>query len=136
MLAIVVVSWWLRWKGELFEAGWFHRLCMLASPLGFFAVLAGWATTEVGRQPWTVYGLLRTADSVSPSLTGADVAVSFVAYTVVYIVMFAAGIALMVRIVRRGPAAPDEPDESDVIESGRPQGPVEALPRAESGSRA
>ena len=44
--------------------------CPLASPLGFLAVLAGWTTTEVGRQPWTVYGLLRTADSVSPSLTG------------------------------------------------------------------
>ena len=44
------------------------------APLGFVAVLAGWTTTEVGRQPWTVYGLLRTADSVSPSLTGGDVA--------------------------------------------------------------
>ena len=133
MLAIVAVSWVLRWKGKLFEAGWFHRLCVLASPLGFFAVIAGWATTEVGRQPWTVYGLLRTANSVSPSLTGADVAISLAAYSVIYIVMFAAGIALMVRIVQRGPAAPDEPE---IIESGRPQLPVEALPRAELGSGA
>ncbi len=132
MLAIVVISWWLRWREELFDTGWFLQICTLASPLGFLAVLAGWTTTEVGRQPWTVYGLLRTADSVSPSLTGADVAVSFVAYAIVYIVMFAAGVALMVRIARRGPAEPET--EPDIIESGRPQAPVEALPR--SGSEA
>jgi len=128
MRAIVVISWWLRWRDELFEARWFLGLCTLASPLGFFAVIAGWTTTEVGRQPWTVYGLLRTADSVSPSLTGADVVVSFVAYAVVYVVMFAAGVALMVRIARRGPAEPET--EPDFIESGRPRTPVEALPRA------
>ena len=128
MFVIVAASWLLRWRDELFEAGWFLQICTLASPLGFLAVLAGWATTEVGRQPWTVYGLLRTADSVSPSLTGADVAVSFIAYAVVYVVMFAAGVALMVRIARRGPAEPDT--EPDFIESGRPQAPVEALPRA------
>ncbi len=133
MLAIVIVSWWLRWKGRLFDSGWFLGLCVLASPLGFFAVLAGWATTEVGRQPWTVYGLLKTADSVSPSLTGADVAISFAAYSVVYLVMFSAGVALMVRIVNRGPVEPDEPD---IIESGRPQRPVEALPHAQGGSEA
>ena len=128
MLAIVVLSWWLRWKGQLFQAGWFLWICTLASPLGFFAVLAGWVTTEVGRQPWTVYGLLRTADFVSPSLTGADVALSFAAYSIVYIVMFAAGIVLMLRVARRGPKEPDT--EPDFIESGRPQNPVEALPRA------
>ena len=105
MLLTVVLSWWLRFRDELYDTGWYLRLCTLASPLGFVAVIAGWVTTEVGRQPWTVYGLLRTADSVSPSLTGADVAVSFAAYTVVYIVMFAAGIALMLRIARRGPTA-------------------------------
>ncbi len=128
MLAIVVISWWLRFRDALFDTGWFLQICTLASPLGFLAVIAGWATTEVGRQPWTVYGLLRTADSVSPSLTGADVVVSLAAYSVVYIVMFAAGVALMVRVARRGPAEPET--EPDVIESGRPQGPVEALPRA------
>ena len=47
--------------------------CQWAAPLGFVAVLAGWTVTEVGRQPWTVYGLLRTAQSVTPSLTGVDV---------------------------------------------------------------
>ncbi len=81
--------------GRLFHADWFLRCCTLASPLGFIAVMAGWATTEVGRQPWTVYGLLRTSDFVSPSLTGLDVAISLVGYSVVYLVMFSAGFALM-----------------------------------------
>src|SRR5271165_1494570 len=134
MLAVVAISWWLRWKGELFDERWFLRLCVLASPLGFIAVLAGWATTEVGRQPWTVYGLLRTADSVTPSLTGVDVALSLAGYSLVYILVFATGIALMLRIVRAGPAAADAEPE-DEIESGRPRQPVRALPVGQAGSR-
>jgi cytochrome d ubiquinol oxidase subunit I len=130
MALTVVLSWWLRLKGELYETDWYLRLCTFAAPLGFVAVIAGWATTEVGRQPWTVYGLMRTADSVSPSLTGADVTVSLLAYTIVYIVMFAAGIAMIVRIFVRGPADL----EPDFIESGRPRSPVEAMPPAGSGS--
>ena len=64
---------------------------------------AGWATTEVGRQPWTVYGLLRTRDSVSPSLTGLDVSISLLGYCVVYLVMFSAGFALMLRLLATRP---------------------------------
>ena len=67
----------------------------VSTALGFIAVIAGWVTTEVGRQPWTVYGLLRTADSVSPSLTGSDVAISLAFYVIVYLVMFSTGIAFM-----------------------------------------
>jgi cytochrome d ubiquinol oxidase subunit I len=133
MLGVVLTSLWLRWRGELFDARWFLWGCTLASPLGFVAVLAGWATTEVGRQPWTVYGLLRTADSVSPSLTGLDVAVSLAGYCVVYLVMFSAGLALMIRIIRLGPA--EESTELEPIESGRPAAPVQALPSTEAGQR-
>jgi cytochrome d ubiquinol oxidase subunit I len=106
---------------------------MLVSPLGFVAVLAGWITTEVGRQPWTVYGLLRTANSVSPSLAGRDVVVSLIGYAIVYLVMFPSGVALMARIVRAGPS--EAAAESDPIESGRPAGPVEALSAADGASR-
>jgi cytochrome bd ubiquinol oxidase subunit I len=133
MLALVMASLWQRWRGELFDAPWFLWCCTLASPLGFVAVLAGWATTEVGRQPWTVYGLLRTADSVSPSLTGLDVAVSLAGYCVVYLVMFPAGLALMIRIIRLGPA--EESTEPEPIESGRPARPVQALPSTGAGQR-
>jgi cytochrome bd ubiquinol oxidase subunit I len=132
MLALVALSWWLRTHGRLFDSSWFLWGCVLASPLGFLAVLAGWATTEVGRQPWTVYGLMRTADSVSPSLTGFDVVLSLVGYGVVYLIMFPAGIALMARIVRNGPAEPAM--EPEPVESGRPLQPVQALPHPEEGA--
>src|SRR6201999_1668025 len=86
MLAIVVVSWFLRGRaGRLYHQTWFLRICQSATPIGFFAVLAGWTTTEVGRQPWTVYGLLRTADSVSPSLTGGNGLLLFLLYFAVYL---------------------------------------------------
>ncbi|MDA8253509.1 MAG: cytochrome ubiquinol oxidase subunit I [Rhodospirillales bacterium] len=133
MLAVVIVGNLLRRGGRLYSSTVFLRACEWAAPLGFIAVLAGWTTTEVGRQPWTVYGLLRTADSVSPSLTGLDVALSFAGYIVAYLIMFPAGVLLMARIVRRGvdPTTTDGP-----VEGGRPDLPVIALPGArEEGGR-
>ena len=103
MLIVALVGQFLRLRGRLWESRWFLRLCPWVAPLGFIAVIAGWTTTEVGRQPWTVYGLLRTADSVSPSLTGTDVAWSLTLYIVVYLIMFPTGIAFMAGLVRRGP---------------------------------
>jgi cytochrome bd ubiquinol oxidase subunit I len=134
MLALIIASWWLRMQSRLFDARWFLWSCVLASPLGFLAVLAGWMTTEVGRQPWTVYGLMRTADSVSPSLSGFDVIVSLFGYGIVYLIMFPVGIALLARIVRNGPA--ETALEEDLIGSGRPLHPVEALtyPEGRGGS--
>jgi cytochrome d ubiquinol oxidase subunit I len=125
MLLIVALSWWLRWHGRLFASPFFLLLCQVAAPFGFIAVLAGWTTTEVGRQPWTVYGLFRTADSVSPSLTGGDVLLSLLGYGIVYLVMYGAGFVILARIVRNGPA---EGVVEPPIESGRPVGPVTALP--------
>jgi cytochrome d ubiquinol oxidase subunit I len=83
-------------------------------PSGFVAVLAGWITTEVGRQPYTVYGLLRTAQSVSPIALPA-VATSLVAFIVVYFLVFGAGILYILRLMAREPAI-DEPD----IDKGLP----------------
>ena len=60
-------------------------------------MIAGWTTTEVGRQPWTIYGLMRTVDSVSPSLTGANVLLSLLLYVAVYLIIFPVGIAVMLR---------------------------------------
>jgi cytochrome d ubiquinol oxidase subunit I len=128
MLLVVVAGQLLRLRGRLWDSVWFLRLCEWAAPLGFIAVVAGWVVTEVGRQPWTVYGLLRTADSVSPSLTGADVAISLALYVVVYLIMFPTGIGFMAGLVRRGPQQQDSP--SDLIESGRPNRPFENAARA------
>ena len=122
MLGLVVASWWLRYRGRLFETPWFFRACQIIAPFGFVAVVAGWTTTEVGRQPWTVYGLLRTANSVSPSLTGADVLISLAGYIVVYLIMFPAGLLIMTRLVRRGPT--DMLGDSPV-EGGRSGYPIQ-----------
>ena len=132
MLLVAVAGQWLRLRGRLWESVWFLRLCPWVAPLGFVAVIAGWVTTETGRQPWTVYGMLRTADSVSPSLTGTDVAWSLALYIVVYLIMFPTGIAFMAGLVRRGPQAQELPPE--MIESGRPNRPFENAARAVSES--
>jgi len=128
MLGIVVVGTWLRRGGALYTSRAFLRILQFSAPLGFIAVLAGWVVTEVGRQPWTVYGLLRTADSVSPSLTGTDVALSLTGYILAYAIIFPGGWIVLSRIVRRGPS--DE-REVDVVESGRPQSPVRRSPGEE-----
>jgi cytochrome bd ubiquinol oxidase subunit I len=132
MLFMVALGWVLRLRGQLWDSDWYLRLCQWVAPLGFVAVIAGWTTTEVGRQPWTVYGLLRTADSVSPSLTGADVVLSLACYVVVYLIMFPTGIAFMVELARRGPQ--EEESKSEIIESGLPNRPFENAARAATDS--
>jgi cytochrome d ubiquinol oxidase subunit I len=127
MLFVAVVGQILRLRGRLWQTGWFLQLCPWVAPIGFVAVIAGWVTTEVGRQPWTVYGLVRTADSVSPSLTGSDVLISLICYVVVYLIMFPTGIAVMAGLVRRGPQPPDLP--GGPVESGLPSRPFEAAAR-------
>jgi len=135
MLGLVLLGGWLRWRGRLFETPLFLRLAQFAAPLGFIAVIAGWCVTEVGRQPWTVYGLLRTAHSVSPSLTGYNVALSLASYMLVYLLIYPWGVMLMLRIVRQGPGHVAE--QVPMIEAGRPQAPVlsGALVRAEGDTR-
>jgi cytochrome bd ubiquinol oxidase subunit I len=130
MLLVVVAGQALQLRGRLWDSKWFLRLCQWVAPLGFVAVIASWITTEVGRQPWTVYGLLRTADSVSPSLTGANVAWSLAFYIAVYLIMFPTGIAFMAGLVRRGPQQPELEDEVIEIEGGRPHQPFESAARA------
>jgi cytochrome d ubiquinol oxidase subunit I len=126
MLAIAIVGQvMLRSDERIYRSAWFLRLCQWAAPLGFIAVVAGWIVTEVGRQPWTVYGLLRTADSVTPSLSGSDVAISLALYIVVYLIMFPTGIAFMAGLVRRGPQeAQLDPHQ---IESGHSSRPFEKV---------
>ena len=120
MLGVVIIGGWLRWRGWLYDTPLFLRLCQYAAPIGFVAVIAGWCVTEVGRQPWTVYGLLRTAASVSPSLTSSDVALSFLGYVAVYLLIYPTGLFLMLRLIRKG--ATDVVDSK--IEAGRPEAPV------------
>lgn len=122
MLGLVASSLWLRWRGRLFGSPAFLALCRWSAPLGFIAVIAGWTVTEVGRQPWTIYGLMRTADSVSPSLTGLDVLISLGAYMIVYLIIFPSGALILRRIVAKGPI--DRQDVDSPIESGRAGAPI------------
>jgi cytochrome d ubiquinol oxidase subunit I len=102
MLGVVIYGLWLLLRGRLFASIWFLRICQCAGPLGFLAVLAGWTVTEVGRQPWTVFGLLRTAQSVTPSLTGPDVMGSLLVYMALYLTMYPAGFVVLIRLIRQG----------------------------------
>ena len=108
MLGLGLWSLWLRWHGRLYEPGWMHRAALVMGPSGFVAVLAGWITTEVGRQPYTVYGLLTTAQSVSP-IQAPAVAFSLVAFILVYFALFGAGTFYILRLMSR-PPLPAEPE--------------------------
>jgi cytochrome bd ubiquinol oxidase subunit I len=121
MLAVAVIGWILRLRRRLFEAGWFLHLCRWVAPLGFVAVIAGWTTPEVGRQPWTVFGLMRTANSVSPSLTGGDVLGSLLLYMTVYLVMFPTGIVFMASMVRGG--VQGQAQQREPVEGSSPKRP-------------
>ncbi|AXC50253.1 cytochrome ubiquinol oxidase subunit I [Paracoccus suum] len=112
MLGIGAWSLWARWRGRLFEAPWLHRAALAMAPSGLIAVLAGWITTEVGRQPYTIYGMLRTAESAAP-LDAAAVGTSLIAFIVVYFAVFGAGTFYIMRLMSRPPVF-DEPRLKDV----------------------
>ena len=120
MLAVTLAGLLLWRRGRLASAPAFQRLCLLASPLGFLAVLAGWVTTEVGRQPWVVYGLVRTRDAVTPSLGTGDVLLSLLVYVVAYVAIFGGGLYFMARLVRRGFAHDAELQRSPAPRPARP----------------
>ncbi len=95
---------WLVWRRRLTQNRWFLRFATAMAPAGFVAVIAGWIVTEVGRQPWVVQGVLRTADAVSP-VTAGSVATSLLIYVSVYAVVFVAGAIYILRLVAEGPVA-------------------------------
>ncbi len=107
MLITGLWSLWARWRGSLYTSRWLHRAALAMGPSGFVAVLAGWYTTEVGRQPYTVYGLLRTADSLS-SIDPEAVGASLIAFILVYFVVFGAGVFYILRIVSKPPEGEKE----------------------------
>ena len=112
---IVVLGWTsllLRWRGRLYDSRLFQRFAVAMGPAGFIAVTAGWVTTEAGRQPFTVYGLLRTADSVGP-VAAPGVASSLLAFVVVYAVVFGSGMAFTVHLFGQTPGPHDPGPPTD-----------------------
>lgn len=102
MLLAGVLGIWLAFRRRLFDAPAYYRFLVAMTPSGFLAVLAGWFTTEIGRQPYTVYGLLRTSDSLSP-VAAPSVAATLATFVIVYGIVFGAGLYYIVRLVRKGP---------------------------------
>ena len=120
-LIMLAVSWlgnFLRWRGRLETTRWFLWGAFLAFPTGFVAILSGWFTAEVGRQPWVVYGLLRTKDAVTPSLVTGDVLFSLAGYVVVYAV-----ISRSARTTSTSCCAKDRPAKRCRSRALRPTGP-------------
>jgi cytochrome d ubiquinol oxidase subunit I len=115
----------LTWRRQLFEASWFHWITVATTPIGFVAIIAGWFTTEIGRQPWLVQGLVRTADGVTPSLTTAGALTSLGAFLLTYAIIFTAGTYYILRLLQIGP----KPSYKDIepqaqAEVGRPKRPM------------
>jgi cytochrome d ubiquinol oxidase subunit I len=96
MLGLGLWSLVARWRGGLANARMLQRVAVVMGPAGFIAVLAGWVTTEVGRQPYTVYGLLRTSDSISP-IAAPAVGTSLAVFVIIYLAVFGAGIFYLLR---------------------------------------
>jgi len=107
MILLALIGLTLRRHHRIYESQFFQR-CMLAmGPAGFITLLAGWVTTEAGRQPWVVYGVLRTAQAVSP-VTQQDVSVSLMVFVVAYFLVFCTGIYYIFKLLRLGPPLDEE----------------------------
>ena len=119
MAGLGLFSLVMRIRGKLYDSRLLHLFSVAMAPAGFVAVLAGWVTTEVGRQPFTVYGLLRTADAASP-LASPAVASSLIAFVIVYFTVFTAGVVYILRLM----ASPPHPGE---------QGPSHQVPARAAG---
>lgn len=119
MAGLGLWSLWGRWRKSLFDTKALHVVALLMGPMGFVAVLAGWITTEAGRQPYTVYGLLRTAESAAP-IAAQAVAASLIAFIVVYFAVFGAGVFYLLRLMAKPPVSdePDHPSDAHLRSSG------------------
>jgi cytochrome d ubiquinol oxidase subunit I len=124
MALLGITSLVLRWRGRLYDTPWLLRWTVLMGPSGLIAVIAGWVTAEVGRQPWTVHGVLRTAQSVSPVAAPA-VGASLLAFIVVYAIVFGAGTIYILRLMRE-PVRAEAPPEPAPPRITHPLGPEDA----------
>jgi cytochrome d ubiquinol oxidase subunit I len=102
MLTLGLAGAWARWRGRLYDSPGLARFALVMGPSGLVAMLAGWYTTEIGRQPWVVQGLMRTKDAVS-NHSAAALGVTLTLFVVMYIVVFGVGVSYMLKLVGRGP---------------------------------
>ncbi|MCX4177340.1 MULTISPECIES: cytochrome ubiquinol oxidase subunit I [Paraburkholderia] len=111
MALMAIAGFVLRRRNRLFDSTLFQRFVVVMGPSGFICLLAGWITTEAGRQPWVIYGVMRTSQALSP-ITAQQVGVSLFAFVVVYSLVFGTGIYYMIKLACTGPALTPEADGS------------------------
>ena len=125
MIAAALAAVWLRRRGTLFTSRRFARAMLVLSPTGFVALLAGWVTTEAGRQPWVVYGVMRTAHAVSP-VSAQQVQVSLLVLVLTYCLVFGTGLYYLLKWLRVGPVLPGEPSAASDSDHTSPRGHLAA----------
>ncbi len=103
MVMLSLIALWLRRRKRLYESSWFHKFALLMGPSGYVALLAGWVTTEVGRQPWVVYGIMRTRDGLSHTVSADQVGLTLIIFVVVYTIVFGSGIYYILKLLHNGP---------------------------------
>ncbi|WP_349929109.1 cytochrome ubiquinol oxidase subunit I [Acinetobacter sp. A1-4-2] len=112
MMLMAIIGLWLRKTGKFYETPWFHKFSLYMGLSGFIALLAGWFTTEVGRQPWVVYGILRTKNTLSP-VSAEQVGLTLIIFVMVYFIVFGVGIFYMLKLMRKGPEFIHSPPHSE-----------------------
>lgn len=130
MLGLGVWALWRRRRGRLYEGRTFLRFAVLMGPAGLIAILAGWYTTEIGRQPWIVYGLMRTSEGVS-NHSAMALSVTLVVFVVMYFIVFGTGVVYMLKLVAGGPTRHDDHVMAQTGgQAARPARPMSAAPDA------
>jgi cytochrome bd ubiquinol oxidase subunit I len=127
MLLLGVWSLWLRLRQRLFRSKRFLRFAVMMGPAGLIAILAGWYTTEIGRQPWVVYGVMRTKDAVS-NHSALALSSTLIVIFVMYFAVFGTGVSYMLQLVAKGPQeyGPEDASGEGNAPSGRPARPLSA----------
>ena len=129
MLLLGIWGAWARWRHQLYQSRLFLRFAVLMGPSGLVAILAGWLTTEIGRQPWVVYGVMRTKDAVS-NHSALALSTTLAVFIVMYIAVFGTGVSYMIKLVAKGPEAhgPEGTPSEGEGPHRRPSRPLSAAP--------
>jgi cytochrome d ubiquinol oxidase subunit I len=131
MIALALLGLWLRRGGRIYRSRPFLRCALLMAPSGLVAMLAGWFTTEIGRQPWIIQGLMRTAEGVSAH-SATQLGISLLLVVLVYFAVFGAGTGYMLRLIGKGPAGEEagQPLEGGPGRPRHPGRPLSAAPES------
>jgi cytochrome d ubiquinol oxidase subunit I len=131
MLMLLLAAWglWARWRHRLYDSKLLLRFALAMGPSGLVAILAGWFTTEIGRQPWVVYGVMRTRDAVS-NHSALALSTTLGVFIVMYFFIFGAGVSYMLKLIAKGPESGghEETPGNREPQNRRPARPLSAAP--------